>query len=219
MDALLNPRAVAGDNRPPLAEQLASDYSGLAERAEEAVGLVPDALRPIQTDEEADAYTETAKTIKGVIRDADAAFTQEKEPWLEGGRTVEAFFGFRATLKAKAAKAVAAVNTWQTAKLAAQRKADAEAAEKARREAALFDEPAPVIAPTIVKEVARVVTATGTKATASTYWKAEVTDLEQVPLKYLMVNQMALDMAVKGAAGLRKIPGVRIYEAVRTSIR
>lgn len=217
MDTLLNPRAVPGDNRPPLAERLAIDHAALVLRANEAADLVPDALRPIQTDEEADAYTETAKTIKDVLRDADAAFTPEKEPWLSGGRTVETFFSFRATLKAKAAKAVAAVNAWQTAKLAAQRRADAAAAEQARREAALFDEPAPIIAPTVAKEAARVVTASGTKATASTYWKGDVVDPEKVPRQYLMVNQAAIDAAIKG--GARDIPGVDIHESVRTSIR
>lgn len=217
MDALLNPRAVSGDNQPPLDERLALDHAELVKRANEAIDLVPDVLRPIANDEEADAYTETAKTIKDVLADADKAFEPEKKPWLTGGKKVDDFFAFRKTLKAKADKAVSAVNAWQTAKLAAQRKADAEAAEKARREAALFDEPAPVAAPTIVRDVARVVTSTGTKATASTYWKGDVEDPTKIPREYLMPNQAAIDAAVKG--GIRDIPGVRIYETVRTSIR
>jgi hypothetical protein len=217
MDTLINPRAITGDNHPPIEERLAIDHADLVRRANEAADLVPDALRPIETEEEADAYTETAKTIKEVLADADAAFTPEKEPWLTGGRKVDAFFGFRATLKTKAAKAVAALNAWQTAKLAAQRKADADAAEKARRVAALFDEPAPVIAPTVTKEAARVVTSTGAKATASTYWKGDVTDIDKVPRQYMMVNQAAIDAAIKG--GVREIAGVHIHEAVRTSIR
>ncbi len=217
MSGAENPRAVPGDNQPPLAERLAADHADLVKRAAEAAELVPDALRPIQNAEEADAYTETAKTIKAVLKDADAAFTPEKEPWLAGGRTVETFFGFRATLKAKAAKVVAAVNAFQTAQLAAQRKAQAEADEKARREAALFDEPAPVAAPVVAKEAVRIVTSTGTKASGSTYWKGDVVDLEKLPRQYMLANQAMIDAAVKG--GVREIPGVNIYEAVRTSIR
>lgn len=217
MDSVINPRAVAGHNEPPLAERLAADHADLVKRAAEAAELVPDELRPIQNDEEADAYTETAKTILDVLADADAAFKPEKEPWLTGGRTVEAFFAFRATLKAKADKAKGALNVYQSAKLAAKRKADAEAAEKARREAELFEEDAPVIAPTIVKEAVRIVTTTGVKASGSVKWKGEVENADLVPRQYLMVNQAAIDAAVKG--GTRAISGVRIFETVNTSIR
>lgn len=217
MDNIINPRAVIGGNAPPLEHRLAVDHADLVKRASEALDLVPDTLRPIASDEEADAYTETAKTLLDMLAEANAAFTPEKEPWLTGGRTVEAFFAFRANLKAKADKAKGALNVYQNAKLAAQRKADAEAAEKARKEAVLFDEPAPVIAPTAPKEAVRVVTATGVKASGTIKWKGEVENADLVPRQYLMVNQGAIDAAVKG--GARQIPGVRIFETINTSIR
>jgi hypothetical protein len=58
-------------------------------------------------------------------------------------------------------------------------------------------------------------------------WKARVVDFEKVPRQYLAITQSALDAA---AAGLKaqggkiedtkdKIPGVEVYEDVRTSIR
>lgn len=216
MDAL-NPRAVIGGNSPPLADRLAADYAVLVKRASDAADLVPDQLRPIQNDEESEAYTETAKTVLDVLADADAAFKPEKEPWLTGGRTVETFFAFRATLKAKADKAKKAINDWQNAKLARQRQADAEAAERLRKEAAMFDEPVPEIAPTAPKEALRVVTAAGTKASGSIKWKGEVQDEALVPREYLMVNQAKIDAAIKG--GTRAIPGVRIFETINTSIR
>ena len=217
MDNLINPRAVMGGNTPPLAERLAADHADLVKRVNEALELVPDTLRPIQNDDEADAYTETAKTLLDVLAEANSAFTPEKEPWLTGGRTVEAFFAFRATLKAKADKAKGALNVYQNAKLAAQRRADAEAAEEARKAADLFDEPVPVAAPTVVKEAVRIVTTTGVKASGSIRWKGEVENADLVPRQYLMVNQAAIDAAVKG--GARTIPGVRIFETVNTSIR
>lgn len=206
------------DNQPPLEDRLALDHADLVKRATEAVALVPDDLRAIATDEEAADYTETAADLKAILKEADAAFTPEKEPWLKGGRTVETFFAFRATLKAKAAQVVKALDAFANAKLAAKRKAEAEAAEKARQEAAAFDEPvAPVAAPAPVKEIARVVTASGRMAAASTKWVHRVTDPTKVPRQYLMVNEAALKAAVDG--GMRSIEGVEIFETARTSIR
>ena len=205
-------------NQPPLADRLALDHADLLKRVTEACELVPATIRPIADEDEAAAYTDTAKAVKAVLADADAAFKIEKQPWLDGGRTVEGFFAFRANLKAAADRVVAALNARARAVIEAQRKADAEAAEQARKEAAMFDEapPAPVAAAP-VKDVARVVSFTGAKATASVKWKGEVTKPEDVPRQYLMVNQAAIDAAIKG--GVREIPGVRIFEDVRTAIR
>lgn len=218
MDTVINPRAVAGNNEPPLADRLAIDHAELLKLAAEKADLVPATIRPIETDEEAGAYTDTAAEIKAVIKEADAAFKVEKQPWLDGGRTVETFFAFRATLIAAAGRCVDALNARQRLLLAAKRKADAEAEEKARREAAAFDEPPPapvVVAP--VKDVARVVSFSGAKASASIKWTHRVTDPNKVPRQYLMVNEAALKAAVAG--GARSIEGVEIFEDVRTAIR
>lgn len=242
MDTLINPRAVAGDNQPPLADRLAADYADLLKRAAEAGELVPDQLRAITSDEEADAYTETAVSIKDVIADADKAFEPEKEPWLTGGRTVDTFFAFRKALKAKADKVVAALNTWQAGKLAAQRKAEAEAAEAARlaaaaenerlrKEAEAFDEePPPVVQaawvpPTAAKEAVRVVTSTGAKAAGSLKWDYEIVKAEDLPRDLLVPNLPAIKARVDAlkANGTKledaSIAGIRIFERVQTSIR
>jgi hypothetical protein len=242
MDTLINPRAVAGDNQPPLAERLAADHADLKKRADEAAELVPDELRSIASDEEADAYTETARTIKDVIADADKAFEPEKEPWRVGGKTVDDFFRFRSTLEAKAKKVVAAISTWQTAKLAAQRKADAEAAEAARKaaeaenerlrkEAEAFDEEpppvvqAPWVPPVVAKEAVRVVTSSGAKASGSLKWDYEIVKADELPRDLLIPNLPAIKARVDAlkANGTKledaKIAGVRIFERVQTAIR
>lgn len=214
------------DNQPPLDERLAMDHADLVKRAAEAAALVPEAIRAIETDEEAADYTETAADLKTLLKEADDAFTPEKEPWLTGGRTVEKFFSFRATLKAKADLVVKALNAYASAKLAAQRKADAEAAEKARKEAAAFDEPppAPIVAAP-VREIARVVTFSGAKASGSVKWDYRIADFDKVPRDYLMENKQAITAAIAGlkARGIdiadAKIPGLEIFEAVKTSIR
>lgn len=207
-----------GHNQPPLADRLALDHAELVKSATEAAALVPDQIRAIETDEEAAAYTDTAADIKAVIAEADAAFKAEKAPWLEGGRTVEAFFSFRGTLDAAVKRLRRALDDRAGALLAARRKAEQAAAEKARKEAEAFDEPAPVMAAAPVREVARVVSiATGNKASASIKWRGEVVDIDALPRQYMRANQDAIDAAIKG--GVRAIPGVRIFEEVRTAIR
>jgi hypothetical protein len=212
-------------NEPPLADRLAMDNADLVKRATEAAALVPAEVRAVENGEEADAYTQTAADIKELIAEADRVFAVEKKPWLDGGKTVDDFFRFRATLKAAAQRAVDAVNVFQRAQLAAARKAEAEAAEKARREAIAFDEPAPVFVPAAPKEAVRVVTGGGAKAAGTIKWKGRVVDFAQVPDQYKLVNETALNAAVSalkvqgGKIEDAKIPGVEIYEDIQTSIR
>lgn len=220
-----NPRAVIGGNEPPLGERLALDHADLVKRAKEAVELVPDAIRPIANDEEADAYTQTAADLKKIEKEGDDAFTPEKKPWLDGGKAVDDFFRFRATLKAKADLVVKAINTYQTAKLNAQRAADAAAAEKARKEAEAFDETPVYVAPTVVKEATRVVAFSGAKASGSVKWEYRVTDFAKLADQFKLPNDPALKAAVSTLKALggdikdAKIEGIEIFEAVKTAIR
>lgn len=206
-------------NAPPLAERLELDHVELTERLADVLDLVPPELRAIGTDEEAGEYAETAKCLKSYAADIEKARKREKDQILKDGRTVDAFFAtFADPVKAAIDKLIGALNLYQRAKLEAERVARDAAEKKAREEAALFDEPAPVVAaPVVVKEAARVTSISGVKATASRKWVHEVTDPTAVPRQYLMVNDAAIKAAVAG--GLREISGVRIYEDVRTSIR
>lgn len=214
------------DNEPPLADRLALDHADLVKRATEAVALVPDNIRAVASDDKAAAYTETAADLKKILKEVDDAFTPEKEPWLAGSRIVEGFFSFRATLKAKAATVTKALDAYATAKLAAQRKAEAEEAERARKEAAAFDEPDEVyVAPAPVRDVVRVVAPSGVKASGSVKWEHRITDFDKVPREFLMENKTYI---VAHLAGLKargvdikdaKIAGLEIFEAVKTSIR
>lgn len=235
MDTAINPRAVIGDNEPPLSERLAIDHAALVKEATEAAALVPETIRAIETDEEAAIYTDTAADIKKVIVAADASFEIEKKPWREGAKAVDDFFAFRKTLEAAVKRLTGALDNRANLLLAQRRKAEAAEAERARvaavaeterlrKEAEAFDEdPPPVVAaawvpPVPVKDVARVVsTATGNKASASVKWTHRVTDPEKVPRQYLMVNDDAIKAAIKG--GTRTIAGVEIYETAKTSIR
>lgn len=225
MDAL-NPRAVAGNNQPPLEERLTADHAGLVKRAKEATDLVPAKIRPIESAEEAQQYTDTAADILTIWDEANEAFEPEKKPWREGGNTVDTFFAFRKNLKAAADRAKAALGDWQ---IALRRKADAEAAleaEKARKEAEAFDEPEPVYtAPVAFKEVARVVAPSGAMASGSVKWDYRIVDFDKVPRECLMENKPAITAAIAGlkARGIdikdAKIPGLEIFEAAKVAIR
>ena len=54
-------------------------------------------------------------------------------------------------------------------------------------------------------------------ATVRTVWTFEVEDETQIPREYLVVDESAIRKAVQG--GLRRIPGVKIYEEKQLSIR
>ena len=207
-----------GGNAPPLSDRLAMDHATLAAGAATAAQLVPAEIRAIESDDEAGDYAETAKALKEVAKTIEKARVAEKEQIIKDGRTVETFFAtLSQPLKDAINKVVGAINRFQSAKLAAERVATA-AREKAEREAAaLFDEPAPMAAPVVAREAARVVSTGGALASASTKWTHEVVDPSLVPRNYLMVNEAAIKAAVAG--GLRNIPGVRIFETVRTAIR
>ena len=205
-------------NQPPLSERLGLDHAALLKRAKEAEELVPSEIRAIETEEEAAAYTDTAADIKEVIAEADAAFTKEKAPWLAGGRAVDDFFSFRKNLQAAVTRVVTALNKRQALLIAAERKRVAEEAERERKEAEAFDEPLPPSTPVVApKEAARIVSSSGRKASGGLKWAHRVVDPDQVPRQYLMVNDAAIKAAIAG--GTRAIPGVEIFEEVRTTIR
>jgi hypothetical protein len=206
-------------NAPPLAERLEIAHANLAAKAVECAGLVPGTLAPVTTDEDAGAYAETAKTLKGCLSAIETARKKEKDQILKDGRAIDGHFATMSEpVKAAADRVVAEINAFQTKKLEEQRRLQREADERARKEAEAFDEPPPpVAAPVIAKEAARVVGFSGTKAAASVKWVGEVTDTSKVPREYLVPDKALIDRAI--AMGVRDIPGVRIFEQVRTAIR
>lgn len=210
-------------NAPPLAERLQLDHEALAQQVAETLAL--EALPPIFSDDDLPDYSERAKKLKGVAALVEKARKAEKDQILQDGRTIDDFFKGLAAPVVKAADAVvAAINAHQRKMLEERRKAEeaARREEEARRkaEATPFDDPAPVaqVAPIRAAEAARVVSSTGrVTATASTVWRHEVTDPAAVPRQYMVINEMAVKAAIAG--GIRDIPGIRIFEDVKTSIR
>lgn len=209
-----------GGNAPPISERLEIEYLSLAKIVTDTADeLAVPAGAAITTPEDAAAWSEQASTVKGVLRQVEAARKGEKDPITKAGKDVEAFFAkLAAPLEALSTALVGGINRYQQAQLAEQRRKQAEAAERERKVAAALEEPAPTPpAPVAPRDAGRVAAFGAVKASASVKWKGEVIDATQLPRQYLMPNQAAIDAAVNG--GAREIPGVRIHETVRTAIR
>lgn len=90
MSDSINPRAVIGNNEPPLADALVEETAEIANRADD---LVAGAERAAVTDEEG---AKRATLLGGMIKDhlkvIDAAREIRKKPYLEAGRAVDAHF-------------------------------------------------------------------------------------------------------------------------------
>jgi len=95
-----------------------------------------------------------------------------------------------------------------------QREAEA-AAKKAKQPPPPPPEPMPP--PPAIPEQRVYRAETGASASIRRDWKGEVSDFAKLPDDYKIVNQVAINQAVK--AGIRSIPGVRIFEAATTVIR
>lgn len=95
MNELVNPRAVLGDNSPPLSERLEIDEADLKAAAEAIAQRANELPRKVEG-----VTDEVLAVIGAVVRDAEAqSKTIEKRrvvvkrPWLEAAQTVDTFFG------------------------------------------------------------------------------------------------------------------------------
>ncbi|HHW15742.1 MAG TPA: hypothetical protein GXX28_12560 [Firmicutes bacterium] len=77
-------------------------------------------------------------------------------------------------------------------------------------------EPPPPPAPVVVAGPARTVSADLGKATIRVVWDFEIVDQSQLPREYLIPDITKIRAAVK--AGVREIPGVRIYQNERLAV-
>lgn len=223
-----NPRAVIGNNAPPLSERLEVDYDHLAEQMGDVRALPP--LPPIMDDDDLMDYSERAKRLKVLIAAIEKARKAEKDQILKDGRTIDGFFQKISKPVSDAFDAlVAAINAEQRRKRDEQLRIEREADEQRRRDEeaakvfALPDEPAPeperAPPPTPVREIARVVSSqTGrVTASASVKWLHEVEDFDKIPREYLVLNDARIKAEI--SAGKRDVPGIRYYEDLRTAIR
>lgn len=123
-----NERAVIGGNNPPSPlDELVSKVELVREQGQQWLDG-----EPVETEEIAQGVTTLLGEVRKAVNEVEAAHKVEKEPWLEGGRKVDAkkkhLLGVL-DLVADACKS--ALLPYQQAKEAAKAKAEAEARAKA----------------------------------------------------------------------------------------
>lgn len=241
-------RAVtSADNQPPLSELLAEETTALRNRAGDLVAAAGRAF--VEDEETAAKATTLAAMLKAHRKAVDTAREERKKPFLDAGRTVDAHFGAIAkSLDEATAKIVGMLNAFMAEKRrkadeerrrleeeARKREEDARrAAQEAARtgnldaevqatmratEAASLQAQANAVAkPQIVGDY-------GTKAVGRTVWKSEVQDPKKVFAHLLKVDAAGVtaalaDMVAKQVrAGVRDIPGARIWDEQAVTIR
>ena len=232
-----------GHNAPPspieiLRDSLKENFKPLLERRDKLLSKADGADGDVSTEEQAGDMSALVKELAGVEKSAEIARAAAKEPHLEAGRVVDAWFksGITEPVKAAKSKLQARIEKFLVAKAAAeQRKREEEAAE-ARAEAELAaamattnaglekaierdSEAAKAEARADAKpaEMARTRSESGAVATLRTTWEFEIVDPTQIPRSYMVVNEQAIRAAIR--TGARKIPGVRVYEKQTAMVR
>lgn len=211
-----------GGNAPPLAERLEIDYASLQQQVADVLAL--SALDPIFVDDDLEAYSERAKALKDIGAMVEKARKGEKDQINKDGRTVEAFFATLAKpIKDAADSVVASINAWQRKKLQEENERLRREAEVAKIAATPFDEakreaaPQPQVAARVVSSATGKVTAAATR-----FWNYRIIDPAAVPRAYCAVDEGKIKSAIQTAKAMGQpleIPGVEIFEDVRTAIR
>jgi hypothetical protein len=234
VDDFVNARAGIGHNNPPadvdpLIERLREGVADLiATRDDKYIKIAErwEKERPtIDNDDQSEAATNYLKKLGELLGAFEKKREAEKKPFLDAGRKVDGFFkGETAILVASDTSVRKKLGAYQQKKLKDERERKAKAEEEARKAVqeakteeqtvAALGKVAAAAAPI---EPVRTRTDTGALASARTVWSHELVDLALVPREYLMLNPDAVKAALK--AGVREIPGLKIFETVKTVIR
>jgi hypothetical protein len=81
-----------GANNPPIKDRLAVDYQSLKDRATELLAGAGRAPTQIKDDDEQGKVGDLVKMLAAAIKRSEGARSNEKEPHLQAGREVDAFF-------------------------------------------------------------------------------------------------------------------------------
>ena len=230
----INPRAVIGDNAPSLNET----YDDLVQRVMDATEPLP--FDEIKTESQAIEISRIAKAAQKAAAEAKAAKAAEKRPLLDASKIIDAFFGALEThiadfveqcrtLVDDYQKRKEAVERARLAELARQEKERAEAELAAARTADQFSDAVTRLDETQAAadrvtqargaDLARVTSGGLSVAHRRETWAWEIVDETAVPRAYLSPNKARIDAAVCHTSGLRKVPGLRIFQKQTTVFR
>lgn len=234
--AILYGIATAGHNQPPSQiEELGQRHAHLLERKDELLEAAIRAPESCDDDETAGKLTDFAAQLGACAKEARESHKTEKQPFLDGGRTVDSFFKEIADPLEQNKKAIETIiGGYQFRKQQEAKRAAAEAERLAREEAerlaaeatteaqidqaiaveAKANEQAAVVTARPV-EISRVRGNLGSIGSLRTDYDYEVADMAQVPRQFLMLNDSAIkahikarpkDQAPADVAGLRFFP-------------
>jgi len=180
-------------------------------------------------DETAGRFIDNLGMAKALVKSAEALHTREKAPYLQGGKTVDAwkanFLGILARAMDPVSKIVFNYSARKDAIERRQREEEARRSEEAAAQAVkndAFSEEADIALmnaarakrDTMAKPAERSQTrgVYGTLASIRQTWTWEVTDIESVPRKYLTIDSAKIREAMKTRDKLGKpvamIPGI-----------
>jgi len=199
-----------------------------------ANNLLEQAKKLIVTDRSgAEVATAKAKEIKELGREAENLRTQLKDPFLKAGRLIDGEFKRITTPCDEAEKNLKSkILAFQKeedrkareqeekrrreAKEAALREAEMLATQGDSREAERVLERAMDIPPVESEARGPIRASGGAAAGIRKTWTYEIVDSKQVPGQFLTIDDKAVKAAI--AAGVRTIPGIRIYERESVAI-
>lgn len=243
------PAAMGHNNPPPLKEILAANYAHFTHEIEAIAERANRAPKAVKSDDDLDAVGVIVKDARAMAKRVDTARKDEKEPYLQAGRDVDAFFkALTERLDRIASVLEDRATEYQRAKAAeARRKAEEEArklreaeeaaaagraaiADRAEAKAeTLADKAAEAerLAEARAADLARARGASGTLASAKTVTKVRIVDLALVqssmgPLGPYIDSEMiqkAANTWLRVTKGKGSIPGLEVYEDVRATFR
>lgn len=229
-----------GHNNAPLKELLQDVYRGLRG---DVASLLDDLIAvdgPITSDDANAQAADFIKAATALAKRSEDAREQEKKPFLDAGRDVDAFFKeLSAPVLTAKASVYKHVTAYLDAKVKAERAAQAEAERVAREEAArklaeaeaqkdtakadaaldaavrlegYADQAAKVVAMR-PSELAKTTTTSGVTTTLKTEWAFEIEDAKRIPLDALRpyLDLAAIEKAIRAAVKM----GTRELPGVR----
>lgn len=182
-------------------------------------------LSKVATDEENESASVLESALRKRAGEVEEMRKIAKEPYLEFGRKVDAFFNpVLEKLKGQQKYVKGLMISYHDEQLrkAAEIQAKLDAETKKREEAlqkqaiqeakekgeTMVDLP---VVDRVVVEVPKTVRTGFSSTTFREVWDFEVEDISKLPLKYLQANTAAIGQDVRGKDGVRVIPGVRIF--------
>lgn len=136
----MNDSPTTGHNMPPadadpIRDRLDEDYISLATRQEELLAGLERAPDTVEDKETCSKMIDFVKQLKLTAKQADGYREDEKKPYLEGGRTVDAYFKTKAAPLLEAAKKLEGrITIWQRKVAEEERKRRLEEERLAREE-------------------------------------------------------------------------------------